>query len=128
MSSPLLDGYTADENPNDSHWISFSKGQHVLTVDFGQNIKLNELFLRLLNYRPEMVILPDKVYFYVSSDSTSYQLLSVQNTTCFPNISHDAWIDGIFCEKMNVYARYLKITFDSSQSVLIDELYINPVL
>lgn len=29
---------------------------------------------------------------------------------------------------MNVYARYLKITFDSSQSVLIDELYINPVL
>ena len=128
ISSPLLDGYTADENPNDSHWISFGKGQHELTVDFGQNIKLNELFLRLLNYRPEMVILPDKVYFYVSSDDTSYHLLSVQNTTCFPNTSHDAWIDGIFCEKMNVYARYLKIIFDSPQSVLIDELYINPVL
>lgn len=127
-SSPLLDGRTADEHPNDSHWMFFGKGRHELTVDFGQEIELNELFLRLLNYRPGMVLLPDKVCFYVSSDGTSYQLLSVQNASCFPNANHDAWIDGIFLQKTNVYARYLKLTFDSPQSVLIDELYINPIL
>ena len=127
-SSPLLDGRTAGENPDDSRWISFGKGRHELTVDFGQEIKLDKLFLRLLDYRPGMVTLPDKVYFYVSSDGTSYRLLSVRNAPCFPNAGHDAWIDGILLETADMPARYLKLVFDSPHSVLMDELYINPMI
>lgn len=126
VSSPLLDGRTADENPDDSRWMSFGKGRHELTMDFGQEIRLDELFLRLLDYRPGMVTQPDKVYFYVSSDGTSYRLLSVRNAPCFPNAGHDAWIDGILLETANVPARYLKLVFDSPHSVLMDELYVNP--
>ena len=106
--------------------MSFGKGRHELTMDFGQEIRLDELFLRLLDYRPGMVTQTDKVYFYVSSDGTSYRLLSVRNAPCFPNAGHDAWIDGILLETANVPARYLKLVFDSPHSVLMDELYVNP--
>ena len=54
-------------------------------------------------------------------------MLSIKNTPSFLNSKHDAWIDGVLFEDINVNARYLKVAFEAETPIYMDELFVNPV-
>lgn len=126
--SALLDGLIAEENTGDSCWIIFNKGYHELQVDLQKEMELHDVLLRMLNYRPGGIRLPSKVYLYASLDGDSYRLLSIKDTPSFQNAKHDAWIDGVLFEGIDVNTRYLKVAFEADTPVYMDELFVNPVI
>lgn len=89
---------------------------------------LHDVLLRMLNYRPGGIRLPSKVYLYASLDGDSYRLLSIKDTPSFQNAKHDAWIDGVLFEGIDVNTRYLKVAFEADTPVYMDELFVNPVI
>ena len=46
----------------------------------------------------------------------------------FQNAKHDAWIDGVLFEGIDVNTRYLKVAFEADTPVYMDELFVNPVI
>ena len=123
----LLDGLIAEENVKDDRWVIFNEGHHELVVDLQKETSVHEVLLRMLNYRSGNIELPLKVSLYVSQDGGSYRLLSIKNTPSFLNSKHDAWIDGVLFEDINVNARYLKVAFEAETPIYMDELFVNPV-
>ena len=61
-------------------------------------------------------------------DGDSYRLLSIKDTPSFQNAKHDAWIDGVLFEGIDVNTRYLKVAFEADTPVYMDELFVNPVI
>lgn len=122
----LFDGKVAEENMNDNRWIKFDKGYHELVVDLKQQRAVQQIMLRYLNYPSADIVAPMKTYLYVSEDGESYRLISIKDSSYFPNGKHDAWIDAILFDGLKLKARYVKVAFETSHQTLIDELFINP--
>ena len=76
----------------------------------------------------QFILRPPKVYLYASLDGDSYRLLSIKDTPSFQNAKHDAWIDGVLFEGIDVNTRYLKVAFEADTPVYMDELFVNPVI
>ena len=55
--------------------------------------------------------MPVKTYLYTSIDGKEYNLSSIKDAPYFPNNKHDAWIDGVLFEGIDVNTRYLKNCF-----------------
>ena len=126
-SSPLLlDGAVGEENMADAHWTVFKKGFHELIIGLQKETTVHDILLRMLNYRSADIGLPTKIHLSTSQDGNTYHLLSTKEISPFLNSNHDAWIEGAFWEKLNIKKRFLKITFDASSQVYIDEIFINP--
>ena len=121
----LLDGKVAEESSEDNRWV---KGHHEIVVDLQKKAPVKSIMVRTLNYNPEGINPPLKVYVYTSEDGKAYSLASIKDAPYFPNNKHDAWIDGILLDKLNEETRYLKVAFDAEQKVYMDELFINPVI
>ena len=109
----LIDNQTASEDPNNECWIAFDRGYHEITIDLKDVKRVNELFVRMLNYAPENIRFPQKVYLWGSKDGVDFDLLSIRNSSYFPNDLHDAWIDGIWFEKLDKNIRFIKIAFNA---------------
>lgn len=124
----LLDGKVAEENSEDNRWVKFDQGHHEIVVDLQKKTSVKNIMVRTLNYNPEGINTPLKVYVYTSEDGKAYSLASIKDAPYFPNNKHDAWIDGILFEKLNENARYIKVAFDVPQKVYMDELFINPTI
>lgn len=122
----LFDGRVAEENMNDTRWIKFEKGYHELVVDLKQQSDVRQIMLRYLNYPSADIVAPMKTYLYVSEDSENYRLISIKDSSYFPNGKHDAWIDAILFDGLKLKSRYVKVAFETSHQTLIDELFINP--
>ena len=82
----------------------------------------------MLNYAPENIRFPQKVYLWGSKDGVDFDLLSIRNSSYFPNDLHDAWIDGIWFEKLDKNIRFIKIAFNAEEKIYLDEIYINPII
>lgn len=125
---PLLDGKVAEESSEDHRWVKFEQGHHEIVVDLQKKTPVKSVMVRTLNYNPEGINTPLKVYVYASEDGKNYSLASVKDAPYFPNNKYDAWIDGILFDKLNENARYLKVAFDAPQKVYMDEFFINPAI
>lgn len=126
--SALLDGKVAEENLKDTHWVTFDKGYHEIVIDLQKETVVHEMLLRMLNYHSGGIKLPSKVCLYVSRDGSSYRVVSIKDAPFFPNGNHDAWIDGILFEDLDINARYLKVAFEADAQVYIDELFVNSII
>ncbi|WP_414630775.1 DUF4434 domain-containing protein [Bacteroides sp. UBA939] len=122
----LLDGQVAEENSKDNRWVKFEQGHHEILIDLQKMTSLQDIMIRTLNYNPEKIAPPLKVYIYVSEDGRNYSLLSIKDAPYFPNNKYDAWIDGVLFEKLNENAHYVKVAFDAPEKVYMDEIFINP--
>jgi len=123
----LLDGVTAEENIADAAWVKFSSGYHEVLIDMKQTTSIKEILIRMLNDNKGNVGFPLKIYLFASSDARNYHLLSIKDSPVFPNNNHDAWIDGVSFDLSDVSTRYLKIAFDATQTVCMDEIFVNPM-
>ena len=124
----LADGNVAEENADDSRWVTCEKGHHEVVLDLQKTTSLQNLMVRTLNYNREQIVAPRKVYVYTSTDGKVYDLASIKDSPYFPNNKHDAWVDGILFEKLNKTARYVKVAFDADGKVYMDEIFVNPVV
>ena len=98
-------------------------------VDLQKEMELHDVLLRMLNYRPGGIRLPSKVYLYASLDGDSHRLLSIKDTPSFQNAKHDAWIDGVLFEGIDVNTRLSQSCFlRQITPVYMDELFVNPVI
>ncbi|MDD2512374.1 MAG: DUF4434 domain-containing protein [Proteiniphilum sp.] len=125
---PLLDGMVAEENSRDERWVTFEPGHHVIVIDLKRPVFIDNLFIRTLNYGLEEIGTPFKLYLYGSDDQMTYHLKAVKDAPFFPNNRHDAWIDAVLFDELGMKSRYLKIEFDASQKVLMDEIFVNTVI
>ncbi len=125
---PLLDGMFAEENSKHTNWVKFPAGDQSIVIHLNQDIKVEEVFLRLLNYQPKKIAPPSKIALSVSEDGEYYQLVAIKDVPSFANAKHDAWVDGVLFDNIAHQTKYLKIDFQSSHPVYIDEVLINPIL
>lgn len=127
-SKKLIDSKVAEITEYDDAWEDFSCGVHDIVIDFGKELKVNDVMVRMLNYHKDSIEPAQKAYVYFSNDGKTWNLKSIQNTGNFPNTKHDAWIDAAFFKQLKAKARYMKISFSSPSRTFIDEIYVNPVL
>ncbi|MBQ8501943.1 MAG: DUF4434 domain-containing protein [Bacteroides sp.] len=122
----LADGAVAEETTQDECWVKFAAGCHEVLVDMQQTTAVDEVMMRLLNYRLGGVTLPGKVYLWTSDDAGQWQLVAIKDAPYWPNSNHDAWIDTVLFTDLGIEARYLKVVFDTEGELYMDELYVNP--
>ena len=124
----MLDGKLAEESSADTCWVEFAPGYHELFFDFGKIVHLKQFMFRVLNYKSQDICLPENICLLVADDGIRYHLVAMKNVPCWPNAKHDIWIDGILFDEIMENGRYIKIAFEASHRVCIDELYVNPIL
>ena len=124
----LLDGEIAEEDSKDARWVKFDKGYHEFVVDLHKKTHIKRTMLRLLNYNPEGIGIPLKVYLFTSLDGKEYNLTSIKDAPFFPNSKHDAWIECILFDGLSENIRYVKVAFEAPQQVYIDEFFVNPTI
>lgn len=124
----LTDGILAEECAADSAWQPFPAGYNELVYDFGKSVRIDSLLVRNLNYHKGGIEPLTKTYIYYSADGRTYRLASIRNTPYCPNNLHDAWVDGIYFDNLDIDARYLKIAFSGVSDVFIDEVFVNPCI
>ena len=124
----LLDGRVAEEDSKDARWVKFEKGYHELVVDLQKKTRLRKVMLRMLDYNLDGIGMPLKVYLFTSLDGKEYRLASIKDTPHFPNNRHDAWIENLLFDQLDESIRYMKVAFEASQQVYMDELFVNPVI
>ena len=124
----LLDGRVAEEDSKDARWVKFEKGYHELVVDLQKKTRLRKVMLRMLDYNLDGIGMPLKVYLFTSLDGKEYRLASIKDTPHFPNNRHDAWIENLLFDQLDESIRYMKVAFEASQHVYMDELFVNPVI
>lgn len=125
----LIDSRLSEENPKDTCWAVFTPGYHELLFDLGtDDSPLYKVMLRGLNYVPENIGLPETVSLSVSDDGKQYHLISMKTVEHWTNAKHDAWIEGVLFDKLNLKSRYVKVAFESSYQVYLDEIFFNPTV
>lgn len=125
----LSDGDFGEENPNDSRWITFSKGYNEIIIDIPSKQIAHSLYIRFLSCNKKGINMPDKIYIYEELSNGKYKLLSTRDITQFPNNRHDTWIEGIELSCKNSSCSKLKLAFESTDcKVAIDEIILNPQL
>lgn len=112
----------------DARWVKFEKGYHELVVDLQKKTRLRKVMLRMLDYNLDGIGMPLKVYLFTSLDGKEYRLASIKDTPHFPNNRHDAWIENLLFDQLDESIRYMKVAFEASQQVYMDELFVNPVI
>ena len=82
----------------------------------------------MLNSHKDGIIPPSKVFLWAAEagDEDNYRLVRISDTPVFPNTGHDAFIDYVIFDGLNLTDKYLKIEFTSGNDVYIDEISINP--
>lgn len=124
----LCDGKTAYEDINDARWSRYGSGKTEIHVEFDTTDEINTVMVRMLNSHKDGIIPPSKVFLWAAEagNEDNFRLAGIADTPVFPNTGHDAFIDYVFFEGLNLKEKYLKIEFTSDTEVYIDEIIINP--
>ncbi len=124
----LLDGITGEENTNDTAWNAFESGKHEIVLDLGAATDINEVMVRFLDYNMAAIDAPEKMHLLVSADGKKYDMFSIKDALKYPNDRHDAWADVILFDNLKASGRYVKILFNTTTKVMIDEVFVNPTI
>ena len=124
----LCDEATAFEDVRDERWSRYPAGKTELYIEFDSETPRNTVMLRMLNSHKDGITPPSKVFLWAAdaSEDTRYRLAGIAETPVFPNTGHDAFIDYVVFEGLNLSEKYLKLEFTSETEVYIDEIIINP--
>ena len=127
----LCDGQTAFEDIRDLRWSRHDAGKNELYMEFdwANYNQVNTVMVRMLNSHKDGIIPPSKVFLWAEEevDSNNYRLVGIADTPVFPNTNHDAYIDFVIFDNLNVKkTKCMKLEFFSETDVYIDEIIINP--
>lgn len=83
---------------------------------------------RMLNSAKDGIVPPEKLYVYVSEDGSQYTMARIQESPCFPNDRHDAYVDCVLTEGLDAFGelKKIKVVFRSQNTTYMDDVIINP--
>ena len=125
--SPLTDGITGDENPENPAWQRYEAGYHEISLNLPR-ASTGSVFLRFLNCAKRGFGVPYKVYIYTADDDNSadsFHLQRIYDMAQHPNSLHDTWIEPLLIEWTSPTSR-VKIALQSTDPLLIDEFFLLP--
>lgn len=123
----LCDGEFATEDAGDDRWAGFKAGKNEICVEFGNFKHVSDVMFRMLNSTKDGIVPPSKIYLWTShdGDDDTYDLIRIIDVPVFPNTRHDAFVDMILFDDLDLESRMLKIEFFSEEEVYIDEITVN---
>lgn len=120
-------GRAASEDVSDPGWKIYPAGTHEVVLDVsGRDIR--SLMFRMLNSAKDGIVPPEKLYVYVSEDGSQYTMARIQESPCFPNDRHDAYVDCVLTEGLDAFGelKKIKVVFRSQNTTYMDDVIINP--
>lgn len=132
----IRDGKTAQEDAADKRWAPYQPGVNDIIIDLIQPTQISEVMVRMLNSAKDGISLPVKMYLSASVDGQSWNLMQIKEASGFPNTNHDAFAECVLFDDFRllkvgeneVKPAALKLTFMCEDKVMIDEIFINPVM
>ena len=116
-------GPAGTEDINDPLWKFYEAGTHeiVLPVEDG---KVESVLVRMLNSHKDGIVPPSKIFLFSSPDAQNWSLVQIKDTPGFPNTNHDAFVDHVLFDNLDLEASHMKIAFTVEAKAAFD----SPVL
>ncbi len=116
-------GPAATEDFRDSRWEQYDKGLHEIVVPV-EGGRADQVLVRMLNCHKDGIVPPVKLYLFSSRDGEEWSLEGIQNSPGYQNTNHDAFIDYVLFEGLDLKASHLKLTFTVEQKAAFDKIVV----
>ena len=117
----LTDGVLGEQEPDSLTWVKYPAGKTSISVQLPEKQKVENLFVRCLDYAPYGILPPERISVYDEAG----RLLGIREYIPSPNNRHDAWIDCIDIPCGPSSTASITLSFDSPNVTMIDEIYVN---
>ncbi len=116
-------GPAATEDVADTQWVKYGMGTHDIQVAVEVK-KVNEVLVRMLNSRKDGIVPPAKLFLWTSRDGKKWELAGIKNTPGYQNTRHDAFIDYVLFDGLDLKAKYIKVEFTVDSKAYFDTVII----
>ncbi len=116
-------GPAATEDAGDPRWTGYGIGTHEIVVPV-EDGHVSEVLVPMLNCRKDGINPPVKLFLWESGDGKKWSLAGIKNSPGYQNTNHDAFIDYVLFDGLDLKADYIKIEFTADSSAAFDKIII----
>ena len=117
-------GPAATEDVSDPRWKFYEAGTHEIVVPV-EGGKLKSVLVRMLNSHKDGIVPPSKIFLFTSIDGEKWSLAAIKDAPVCPNTGHDAFVDHVLSDGLDIDASYIKIVFTVEAKAAFDSILIN---
>lgn len=117
-------GPAATEDVTDMRWKFYKEGTYEITLPV-EGGKLQSVLVRMLNSRKDGIVPPSKIFLFTGNDGENWSLAGIKDAPLCPNTNHDAFVDHILFDDLDLDASYLKIAFTVEGKAGLDSVAVN---
>ena len=116
----------------DSSWDVRTPGYQEEVFELTDGQALESLLVRMLMCEKDDIRTPDMLVLSYSCDGKDYRLAQTKSCPVFLNTRHDAYVDHVLFEELDVIipkeAKYIRVSYTSEFRTALDRLILNPEL
>lgn len=116
----------------DSSWDVRTPGYQEKVFELTDGQALESLLVRMLMCEKDDIRTPDMLVLSYSCDGKEYRLAQTKSCPVFLNTRHDAYVDHVLFEELDVIipkeAKYIRVSYASEFRTALDRLILNPEL
>ena len=112
-------GPHATEDLEDPLWKFYEAGMNEIVVPV-EGGKVNSVLVRMLNSHKDGIVPPDKIFLFTSRNGSKWSLAQIKDTPSFPNTNHDAFVDHVLFDNLDLEASHMKIAFTVEAKAAFD--------
>ena len=116
----------------DSSWDVRTPGYQEKVFELTDGQALESLLVRMLMCEKDDIRTPDMLVLSYSCDGKEYRLAQTKSCPVFLNTRHDAYVDHVLFEELDVIipkeAKYIRVSYTSEFRTALDRLILNPEL
>ena len=116
----------------ESAWDMRGPGYQEVVCELSDRRNLESLMVRMLMCEKDGIQTPDMLTLSYSTDGKDYRLAQTKSCPVFLNTRHDAYVDHVLFEELDVIipkeAKYIRVSYTSEFRTALDRLILNPEL
>ena len=116
----------------ESAWDMRGPGYQEVVCELSDRQNLESLMVRMLMCEKDGIQTPDMLTLSYSTDGKDYRLAQTKSCPVFLNTRHDAYVDHVLFEELDVIipkeAKYIRVSYASEFRTALDRLILNPEL
>ncbi len=116
-------GAAATEDVSDARWVKYGMGTHEIEI-FVDGGHVSEVLVPMLNCHKDGINPPAKIFLWGSRDGKKWNLAGIKDAPGYQNTNHDAFIDYVLFDGLDLKADFLKIEFTVDSESYIDNIKI----
>ena len=116
-------GPHATEDLEDPLWKFYEAGMNEIVVPV-EGGKVNSVLVRMLNSHKDGIVPPDKIFLFTSRNGSKWSLAQIKDTPSFPNTNHDAFVDHVLFDNLDLEASHMKIAFTVEAKAAFDTVVV----